>query len=366
MTKSLTVLLLMLLLLAVASPIGLAQEAITADSTTEVDFPAGMTFSLTAQSTSDIEDVFLRYRIERLSDVRVTAVIQPDFSPAPRVTARWTWEMKKMLQSLPPGTRIHYSWRIVDVSGNELETSWETTEFRDDHHSWDSLAADGLTLFWYRGGQSFAQTMLDAADEALQRLSRDTGAYLEQGIRVYIYGSSEDLLNAMIYPQEWMGGAAFPQYGIVAIGIEPTNVAWGKRVMAHEVAHLATHQMTANPYNDIPTWLEEGLSMYAEGDLAFDFQDALGEAVASDDLISVQTLSSNFPSDYYQALLSYAESYSLVDFLISQYDKERMLRLLTAFQQGTTYDDALVQVYGFTTEELSQLWRQSLGLPPRP
>ncbi len=343
-----------------------AQEGISTSSTTEVQFPTELTFNLRAESAADVTQIFLRYKVDKITTVKVTSVVQLEFDPAPLVEASWTWEMKKMLASLPPGTEIQYSWRIQDASGNQLETAWETVQFNDDSHSWDILTEDDVTLFWYEGGLPFAQALLNAATEALERLAGDTGAHLERPVAVYVYASSQELRDATLYPQEWAGGLAFPQYGILALGVEPADLAWGKGATAHEMAHLLTYQMTYNPYTDIPTWLNEGLSMYAEGDLGPSFKSSLDRAISEDSLISVQTISSNFPTNVSEARLSYAESYSLVEFLIDRYEREKMLHLLSIFKQGSTYDDALLEVYGFDTAGLDDLWRESLGLEPRP
>ncbi|MGB3129600.1 MAG: hypothetical protein WBC11_07780, partial [Dehalococcoidia bacterium] len=40
-------------------------------------------------------------------------------------------------------------------------------------------------------------------------------------------------------------------------------------------------------------------------------------------------------------------------------------QLLNVFKQGSSYDDALLAVYGFDTAGLDNLWRLSLGLEPR-
>lgn len=358
---------LFLLLIATLAPVQ-AQEGISALSTTEVQFPTELTFNLRAESAVVITQVFLRYKVDKITTVTVTSVVQLEFDPAPLVEVSWTWQMKKILGSLPPGTEIQYSWRIQDASGYQLETAWDTVQFNDDRHPWDTLTEDDVTLFWYEGGSSFAQELLDAANGALERLARDTGAYLEQPVAVYVYASSKELRDAMLYPQEWTGGLAFPAYGIVAIGVELANLAWGKRAIAHEMAHLLTYQMTSNPYAGIPTWLDEGLSMYAEGDLPIDFKSSLAKAISEDSLISVQTISSNFPTNVEEAMLSYAESYSVVEFLIDRYSKEKMLHLLSIFKQGSSYDDALLGAYGFDTAGLEDLWRLSLGLesPPSP
>ena len=155
---------------------------------------------------------------------------------------------------------------------------------------------------------------------------------------------------------------AFPQYGVVSIGIgtSSSDLAWGKRTIAHELTHLVTGQVTANPYGDMPTWLNEGLSMYAEGPLESTFTMALASALKDNSLISVRSLASPFSTDSNKAYLSYAESYEIVAYLIDRYGRDNMLELLSTFAEGTTYDDALLQVYGFTMDGLNDEWIASI------
>ena len=105
--------------------------------------------------------------------------------------------------------------------------------------------------------------------------------------------------------------------------------------------------------------------MYAEGDLRTDLLLILTEVISEDNLISVRSLSGSFPAKAEEAGLYYAQSYSLVNFLIHDYGKDKMLLLLSAFKEGSAHDDALLEVYGFDTDGLDDLWRQSLELEPR-
>jgi len=166
------------------------------------------------------------------------------------------------------------------------------------------------------------------------------------------------LKGAMIYPQEWTGGVAFTRYSTMAIGISPNNISWGKDAIAHELTHLVIHQITLNPYNSLPTWLDEGLAMSSEETLEAQFTSALGEAIGGGSLISVQSLCSPFSAFSDEAVLSYAQSHSLVEFLIASYGQEKMFELLTTFKRGSGYDDALKNVYGFDMDGLDGLWRE--------
>ena len=365
--KRLCLLLIIAIALLVALPgVALAQEGITVISSSTVTmFPNGITFNLEAESDSEINNVDLEYRINRLSLIPVNCRVDVDFTPGVRVAASWTWNMLET-GGLPPGTEVEYRWLIEDASGRRIETSPASLKFDDFRYDWNSLTSDGITLYWYQDGESFAQELMDAAQEALQRLADDTGVSLEQAVSIYIYASYEDLLGALVFPYEWTGGVAFPDFGIIAIGISPSNLTWGKRAMAHELSHLVVHQAVFGPYGDLPTWLDEGLAVYAEGEITWARRSRLDEAISNDALISVRSLSSRFTTDPDEAGLSYAESYSLVVFLLDNYGQDKMLQLLDVFKEGSGYDDALMQVYGFDMDGLNELWRASLGLGPQP
>jgi hypothetical protein len=58
--------------------------------------------------------------------------------------------------------------------------------------------------------------------------------------------------------------------------------------------------------------------------------------------------------------VDYAESYSIVSYLISTYGKDKMFALLNTFRQGSTYDGALQKVYGLNMDGLNTAWQATL------
>jgi hypothetical protein len=360
MTRRFALLALILCLtLAVLSPVlAKAQGELTVtDSWAEADFPMRLTFHLSARSNVDITNIRLCYSVDRTSFANVFNENLVDFVPARTVDISWSLEMV-MVGGLPPGSSLEYWWRVADAGGDRLETEPASVRFDDTRYQWESLTEGQITLYCYQDDEAFMNELMDSAQEALARLSADTGAELDKPAQFYVYANSIDLQGAMIHPQEWTGGVAYTRYGIITIGIAPTNISWGKRAIAHELAHLVVHQMTLNPYNDLPTWLDEGLAMYAEGEQGVEFAASLYGAIDDDTLISVQSLCSPFSAYSDRATLSYAQSYSLVEYLITSYGQPKMLELLNIFSEGSGYDAALEAVYGFDMDTLDSLWRE--------
>jgi hypothetical protein len=363
MIKKASLLILGLVLMAALLMPGqiVAQGEITVQTSSVTNqFPLRLVFNLKAQSSTDITDVRLCYKIDHIGFADVTSEAIADFTPGTVVQAKWTLEMVQ-IGGLPPGTSGRYWWRIQDKGGNELTTGSAPFQFNDTRYQWREMSRNNVNLFWYDGDQDSAIALLDSADAGLSKIKNNTGATLNKPVAIYIYASASDLQGSMIYPQEWTGGVTFTRYGIIAIGISQDNMDWGKRAMVHELTHLVINQVTVNPYNGLPIWLNEGLAMNIEGTLEPSFAGFLQQAIDDNSLISVRSLSDPFSAYSNLSYLSYAESYSIVDYLISTYGQAKMLLLLETFHEGSTYDGALQAVYGFDRDGLNRQWRAYVG-----
>jgi hypothetical protein len=334
------------------------QEVIkVTSSSAKVSFPLQLNFNLSAQSDTTVTDIRLRYRIEQESFATVNSEAYVVFAPSTSVNVQYALDMRET-GGLPPGVKVDYWWVIKNAAGVRVETSPVSIQFDDNRYKWQKINDGLINIYWYSGNTEFANALMATAKAALEKLAQNTGAVITKPIKIYVYASTQDLLGALIYPYEWTGAVTYSQYNTIAIGLQPSNLEWGKAATAHELSHLAIYQVTMNPYNELPRWLDEGLAVYAEGIVDVSFSTALYNAVISNSLISVRSLASPFSADSKLASLSYGESFSIVDFLISTYGQDKMLALLTIFHQGSTYDNALRQVYGFDMTGLDTLWRK--------
>ena len=363
MIKKVTLLALVICWLLLISP-GLVQAGsglTVLSSSAEMDFPLSLNFNLSAESDVNITDIRLHYMVDRMEHAKITSEVYIEFTPATLVSEQWVWDMRKT-GGLPPASSVAYWWTVADAEGNRVKTALARVRIEDNRYDWHSLTEGKVTLYWYRGNDFFIEELMKATQGALARLAEDTGAELESSVNIYIYANSRDLRGSMIYPQEWTGGVAFTRYGIIAIGIAPNiyDLEWGRRVIAHELTHLVIHRVTFNPYNDLPTWLDEGLAMRAEGELDSRLATVFYKAKAEDKLISVRSLSSPFSAYAEESSLGYAQSYWLLGYLIDNYGRDKMFELLNTFRQGSGYDEALERVYGFDMDELDAQWRASL------
>lgn len=344
-----------------AAPAALAADngfVVTQDSA-QSEFPKDVLFSLQAQSPDQVSMVHLLYR---LADSPVT---YSDLVPMPRsarISASYTMNLRQ--QYVPPGVVIHYQWLLDGQSGAKYATPWASVAVADSRFSWQSMTNGPLTLHWYDGNTTFASSVLADGLNSYLQAAKGVGLGSVPAGQIYLYASSTDLQGALAQgTNQWVGGQTFPQYHVIVLLGPSTQAQQVARDVSHEVTHLAIDGATAE-LAPLPTWLDEGMAMAAEGPTDPAYQSALADAARSGQLISLQSLSGNFPEDPNQALVAYAESESLVRYFDQVYGQGRFAQLVDAFRHGQTADQAFTNSAGVSATQFEIAWRQSIGASP--
>jgi hypothetical protein len=353
---------------AFASPIpSVTSEAVLwTNNEIILNFPESATFRATFTSDSDITSIVLEYGNEQQTCGEVIAKAFPQFTPGKTVEAEWTWEMRQS-GSLPPGSQLWWRWRVNEANGQETITEVKTATWLDDIHKWQTMdngESRDIRLHWYQGDRTFATDLTKAADDGLLFNETQSGLKAEAPIDIYIYASTDDLKDAVLYEPSWTGGQAFPDQNIVILGISQSDLHWGRDAIVHELTHVLVGHLTFSCLGDVPTWLNEGLAVYSEGELDPASERQLEDAIRDDTLLTVRSLSSGFSEVADKAYLSYSQSYSITKFLIEAHGQEKMTSLLVSLRDGLTIDEALMQTYGFNVEGLEQAWREAIGARP--
>ena len=320
----------------------------------EVSFREHILFEVRARGEAEITGITLFYRV---TGRRVIHRVPLRFEPDRRVEVEYAWDLSD--GSLPPEVEVAYWWEVADRLGRVSKIGPRFLLYTDDRYDWRTLASSRVTLHWYRGDEEFGQALFEEALEALEVLSRDAGVTVPRQVQVVIYGSRADLRGVLVEgAPEWMGAQAFADVGVVVISIPPEDLASRRRAVRHELSHLVVHRRVDTSLGDLPRWLDEGLAMYAEGELGDEFRRALEGAIREGRLFSLRSLCSSFPADPELACLCYAQSYSLVEFILEEYGQEKMGELLEVLDESSGCDEALERVLGVDGEGLDGAWRR--------
>jgi len=351
--------------LTAAHPARAEGGAVVRASEARINFPREISFRLDAESSAEIVDVQLQLNTPDQRYGAAVRNVRPSFTAGRQITASWSWP--RWGNQLPPGALVTYRWRITDTDGVVTETAQSSVRVQDGRYGWQELSDGPITVRWYKGDERFGREVLAAAKESAARLHDLQGVDARFPLTVHVYGSQRELFDAVPGAPGWIGGIAIPEFDTVMIGIEPGNLPWGRRALTHEMAHQLVFQMTAHPTlgSRVPTWLNEGLAVVAEGETEARNRELIDEAVANGTVPTLRTLSTPFSAQSgHLAGVAYAASESAVRFLLERYGAGKMRELLLALADGLNGDQAARRTYGVGMDQLEDAWRIDLGLKP--
>ena len=149
------------------------------------------------------------------------------------------------------------------------------------------------------------------------------------------------------------GGFAYGAFDVFVL------VGLGREGMIHEMTHLLIDDALTSPLGRLPAWLNEGLAMYFEGPNSWR-ERTVQDAYHRGQLMPLRSMGATpgVPSDVRRF---YAQSWSVVDFMVEAYGMERMSALLGAIDSGMDTDEAVRVAYDMSLDELESRWKRQLG-----
>lgn len=340
---------LLLLLLCLAAS-ARAQETVK----TGHDFTFGQTavFSLSLSPGADVTEATLFVTVNQ-ENTRVY--------PVALENNQGQYQRDLREEPFPPYAQIAYRWQFTNAQGDAQTTDETRFLYDDNRFRWQTLEKDGVTLNWVSGETSLMVNGLDIALNAIAEIEQTLLAPHPEHVILYIYPSLPDLQSALrLAGRDWVGGRAYPELGVVLLAIPPGSeaVIQMKRDIPHEVAHKILYDLVGpQGHETLPVWLIEGLASHFEQYPDASYALALDKAVQSDALIPFEKLCYPFPADWDQAILSYAQSQSMVGYLQRTYGWSQLRALIQAYADGLGCSVGVQRVLGADMTALDREWR---------
>ena len=316
------------------------------------DFPTGIVFRLTLASETPVQDVTLRYffRPERVVYARPT-VQQVGNSVQAEYVLRLT--------NTSPGYVLEYWYEVANAGGERLETPHTTMVYLDSRLSWQQVSRNGLTVYYHGSAKSKAEALLRTGQEDYERVRAVFGRSLPGEWRIFLYNDVAAVNQAMAMRSQTLSqsnefsGFAIPESASIILAADALN---DPHVLAHEIAHLLIHREASPLEVVLPSWVDEGLAEYLSAPDGTWHASYLRDLVSKGDLLSLSTMH-DLPATPSQVSLFYAQSWSIVRFLVLQQGMDRMQAFVHAFATpGVQVDGALLEVYGLNRSSLERAW----------
>lgn len=133
--------------------------------------------------------------------------------------------------------------------------------------------------------------------------------------------------------------------------------------LPHEIAHLIFKDFTGNR-SDIPLWFEEGIAQLQERGKKEAANQMLKKFVAKDYYFSAEGLyraDIRHEMNSVKVAIFYAQSVSMVDFLISKYGSESFMTLCSHLKRGKSLKKAIILAYQPSINSLSEFEKRWLA-----
>ena len=263
-----------------------------------------------------------------------------------------------------PNTRVQLGFRVTLDDGQVVNSPPATIRYKDTRFTWNTIEGDLVRVHWYAGTSGFGTRALQIGEKAVKEASDLLGVTETDPIDYFIYADTEkfyDVLGPAIH--ENVGGIALPEIRTLFANIAPSDVdaGWVGIVVPHELTHLVFNTAVENPYRFPPRWLNEGLAVYLSEGYGSGDRNRVADAVDTHDLIPLEALGGQFPTDPDKTSLAYAEAVSAIDYLVSAHGRDALIALVLAYKDGLTDDEAFTKAIDQDLATFQAGWLDDLG-----
>ena len=152
---------------------------------------------------------------------------------------------------------------------------------------------------------------------------------------------------------EWGAAVALPSVRTIVIRADGPDL---RRVLRHELAHLALHQ---DVRGRIPLWFDEGFAGYAAGEWDRYVALEVNLAVATGSLPSLSALDGALRGTVGTAEAAYALAMSAVAELARRNPTGTLTPLLDRLRAGEDFDAAVLATTGLTADRFEESWQRA-------
>jgi hypothetical protein len=247
---------------------------------------------------------------------------------------------------IQPFQILTFWWQVDFADGTSATSQAEEFRYEDNRFMWQERSDGRISIHWVDGSMNFSDDLLQLTHRSLDAIRQSLGLMPPGNLAIYIYPSVGDLQSGLqIGGASWIGAHTIPELGAILLAGSDTPEAliMLERDLPHELTHLLLYEKMGDSYHNLPAWLNEGLASLQEFQPNPAYRFELEQAVATDALLSMESLCSMFPIAESDALLAYGMG--------------GILQLFDAYREGTTCTGGVQRVYQRPLSQLESEWK---------
>jgi len=234
--------------------------------------------------------------------------------------------------------------------------------------TWNTDKSTHFIIYYKNAPDRFLDELIDKAEGYYNKIADDLGFrrynfwLWDNRAKIYIYDNAQDYQAATAQPA-WSSGCAYPREKV--IHTFPYAKNFFNTILPHEMGHIIFREFVGFDNLAIPVWLEEGVASYQQ-DLRFSAAGIMiKEALAKNRFIPLTKLAELNPqsmADTQSVNLFYAESVSILDYLVKEFGQDRFMLFCQGLRDKKNLEKALLLAYPFKNiEDLDKKWHRYLN-----
>jgi hypothetical protein len=241
--------------------------------------------------------------------------------------------------------------QLLDHIERESKTE---ADFRQQESSHFTLRFEGSQT-----KDALRQQIIDALEESYRQLQNDLGA-APKNIYVSLY--TDEAFFDVTQAPAWSAALNDGKIRIPVSGIDSVTPELA-RILRHELTHSFVAQIA---HGRAPQWLNEGVAELEQGATTSSFGTRLSSLYSTGHQVPLNMLEGNFDGlDRAEALVAYAESLAMVEYIRNTYGMSDIARILQRLGEGQSIETALRSTihggYKELDSELTTYLRRNYG-----
>jgi hypothetical protein len=229
--------------------------------------------------------------------------------------------------------------------------------------TWSSVESEHFVVM-FTGSEGAAQNIQKMAEDFYPKVTSDLGHSTDRKITIWFCESQKEFNRAINAPiQDWAAGAAYPLHARIVIR-DPASLNNKKinlsRLVKHEITHVIFGLYIGRNLQYAPRWFNEGLAMYEAEEWTYGQYWIMLTGALSNSLIPLYELAEEFPQNESQARMAYAQSHSIITYMVKRYETDSLRQCVRLIAEGRSIDEAMAGAIGIDTVWLERKWLKDL------
>src|SRR4030042_996787 len=229
---------------------------------------------------------------------------------------------------------------------------------------WEKATSTHFIVYYKKAQEEFIRLIIDKSEDYYNRIAYNLGFtrfnfwLWDNRAKIYIHDNPQEFQSATGQPS-WSGGCA--QVNTKTIHSYPYAQGFTETILPHEMGHIIFREFVGYDNASIPLWLDEGVAAYQEKARHIAANRISREAIRTGKFINLARLS-RINQDMLEGgnlvQIFYAESLSIVDFLVKEYGTERFVYFCQNLRDKKDLESAIKTGYSFNNiQELDSAWQ---------